>query len=330
MVQIKGKKEMEERIMIKLGLIGLGKWGLNHLRSLKELECNLAGVSDVDAKKREIAEEYGVTFFEDYRKLLKEVDAVVIATPTDTHYDTAKNCLEHGKHVLVEKPIAENSKRGRELVELAEKNNLILSVGYLYRFNNSIKRVKDLLREIGEIQYITARYIHSTKPPRRDSGVIINLGIHVIDILNFILNTLPVKVYAKKKNLLSKVFEDSASIVFDYKDFFATIELSCTHPEKARDMWIIAEKEKLYVDYFNQYIVRYPLKVSYDTVERMEPIKETPQKNEPLKDELKYFIELVGDKHDFKKNLGRENYYTTRLCELSLESATTGKEMVVE
>jgi len=321
---------MEERIMIKLGILGLGKWGLNHLRSLKDIDCQLIGVYDIDKTKKKLSNEYGVTFFDEYRKLIEKVDAVVVVTPINTHYDIVKNCLLTGKHVLVEKPIVEDSERAIELVKLAKKNNLILSVGYLYRFNNSIKIVKDLLKEIGEIQYITARYIHSTKPPRRDSGVIMNLGIHVIDILNFVLGITPVKVYAKKKNLLSKVFEDSALIVFDYKDFFATIELSCAHPEKARDMWIIAEKEKLYVDYFNQYIIRYPLKVSYDAVERMEPIRETLQKNEPLKDELRYFVELVDGKHDYKENIGGENYYTTRLCELSLESAKAGREMIVE
>ncbi|HID25923.1 MAG TPA: Gfo/Idh/MocA family oxidoreductase, partial [Thermoplasmata archaeon] len=133
--------------------------------------------------------------------------AVVIATPTDTHYDVVKNCLKNGKHVLVEKPIASSSQQSKSLVKLAESNNLILSVGYLYRFNNAIRKTKELINEIGEIQYITARYIHSTKPPRRDSGVIINLGIHVIDVLNFITDRIPEKVYAKKKNLLSKVLK---------------------------------------------------------------------------------------------------------------------------
>lgn len=317
--------------MVSIGVIGVGKWGLNHLRSLREIKCNLVGVSDVDVTKREIAEKYKVTFFEDYMKLLEKVDAVVIATPTDTHYDVVKNCLKNGKHVLVEKPIASSSQQSKSLVKLAESNNLILSVGYLYRFNNAIRKTKELINEIGEIQYITARYIHSTKPPRRDSGVIINLGIHVIDVLNFITDRIPEKVYAKKKNLLSKVFEDSASILLDYNGFFSSVELSCTHPEKARDMWIIAEKEKIYVDYFKQIVIRYPVEVSYERIERKESVKENITVNEPLKDELKYFINLVDKKSvDPEGNLGRENYYTTRVCELCLKSAQTGREMVVE
>jgi predicted dehydrogenase len=320
--------------MVKIGLIGLGKWGKNHLKSLSELDCNLVGVSDVTESKKEIAEKYGLDFFQDYKKLLPFIDAVVITAPTDLHYETVAYCLNAGKHVLVEKPISLTSEESKKLTDLAKSKNLILSVGYLFRFNNSILCVKKLIKEIGEVQYITCRYIHSTKPPRKDSGAILNLAIHPIDILNFITDKKPVKVYSKKKNLLSKNLEDSAVIIFDYKDFFATIEVSCTHPEKKRDMWIIAEKEKLYVDYFNQKIIRYPIIVSYENVERKDPLEEEIVANEPLKDELNYFIKFVEKKNqkevDNSENIGQENYYTTLMCELAIKSAETGKEMMIK
>jgi len=320
--------------MAKIGIIGIGKWGKNHLRSLSDIDCNLIGISDVDIKKKKLAEEFGVKFFQDYKQLLGEVDAVTVTAPTDTHYQIVIDCLNTGKHVLVEKPIATTSEQSEELVSLAKSKNLILSVGYLFRFNNAIKRVKELLKEIGEIQYITCRYIHSTKPPRTDSGAILNLGIHPMDILNFITGKKPIKVFAKKKNLLSKQFEDSAVVMFDYGEFFATIEVSCTHPEKKRDIWIIAEKEKIYVDYFNQKVIRYPLNVTYEKVERNEPFEENISANEPLKDELKYFVELIDEKDRNGivdvENIGREEYYTTRACELSIESAETGKEMIIK
>lgn len=319
--------------MVKIGVIGIGKWGKNHLRSLSEIDCDLVGISDVDIKKKKLAEEYGIEFFEDYTKLLEKVDAVTVATPTDLHYEVVTDCLNAGKHVLVEKPIATTSKQSKKLTDLANSKNLILSVGYLFRFNNSIKRVRELVKEIGEIQYITCRYIHSTKPPRRDSGAILNLGIHPMDILNFITDKRPVKVFAKKKNLLSEQFEDSAVIMFDYGNFFATIEVSCTHPEKKRDMWIISEKEKIYVDYFNQKIIRYPLTVTYEKVEREESFEESISINEPLKDELTYFVKLVKEKGKKEildeENIGKEEYYTTRACELSMKSAETGRGIMI-
>lgn len=319
--------------MVKIGVIGIGKWGKNHLRSLSEIDCDLVGISDVDIKKKQLAEERGIEFFEDYTKLLEKVDAVTVATPTDLHYEVVTDCLNAGKHVLVEKPIATTSKQSKKLTDLANSKNLILSVGYLFRFNNSIKRVRELVKEIGEIQYITCRYIHSTKPPRRDSGAILNLGIHPMDILNFITDKRPVKVFAKKKNLLSEQFEDSAVIMFDYGNFFATIEVSCTHPEKKRDMWIISEKEKIYVDYFNQKIVRYPLTVTYEKVEREESFEESISINEPLKDELTYFVKLIKEKGKKEildeENIGKEEYYTTRACELSMKSAETGRGIII-
>jgi len=316
--------------MVKIGVIGVGKWGKNHLRVLNEIDCELIGISDADLSKKELSEKSNIKFFSNYSDLLKEVDCVTIAAPTNLHFNIVKECLESGKHVLVEKPIADTSEKAKQLVELADKNDLILSVGYIYRFNNSIIRLKELMNEIGKIQYITCRYIHSTKPPRTDSGAIINLSIHPIDILNFITNTKPGKVFAKKSNLLSKTLEDSAVITLDYNDFFATIEVSCTHPEKKRDMWIIAENEKLYIDYFSQKITRYPIKVSYEKVEKQDIFEENIISNEPLKDELKYFIEVVKTNKKKKmsniQNIGREEYYTTRICELSVESAESGKE----
>jgi predicted dehydrogenase len=317
--------------MLKIGIIGIGKWGINHLRSLKEVDCDLVGISDVNTKKKDIAEQYDVDFFNDYQKLFDEVDAVSITTPTDLHYKIVYDCLQAGKHVLVEKPISESSKKGNELVMLAKSNNLVLSVGYLYRFNNSILLLKKIIPSLGRIQYITGRYLHSTKPPRKDSGVIFNLGIHLIDILNFIICRIPKSLYASKKNLLSPIFEDSASIQLNYDDFFASIELSCMHPDKARDIWVIGEKETVYVDFFSQTLMRFPLKVTYDYIERKEIIHEKIIANESLKDELKYFVNLVGKKNiDLNKNIGKENYYTTRVCELCLESTEKKKEVIVK
>ena len=88
------------------------------------------------------------------------------------------------------------------------------------------------------------------------------------------------------------------------------------------------------MDYFNQKIIRYPLNVTYEKVEREEPFEEDISANEPLKDELKYFVELVDEKDQNGivnvENIGKEEYYTTRACELSIESAETGKEMMIK
>ncbi|MFC1729987.1 Gfo/Idh/MocA family protein [candidate division KSB1 bacterium] len=322
-------------ILVKIGVIGAGKWGVNHIRSLSKLDCGLVGLADPDPKKEDLAKEHNIKFFKDYKKMLPLVDAVTIVVPTDLHYDVVKDCLENGKHVLVEKPITLVSERAKELVELARSKNLILSVGYLFRFNNSVKRLKELMKDVGKVQYINGRYIHSSKPPRKDSGAIINLSLHLIDVLNFILEKRAEKIYCKKKNLLSEKFEDSAIMILDYGDFTANLEVSCCHPLKKRDMWIIAEKEKIYIDFFEQEITRYPLVVSYENIERKDEIKENIENNEPLKDELKHFCEVVAKAKSSNEpmkdelNIGKEEYYTTRICELALKSAEEGKELEI-
>lgn len=313
--------------MIKIGIIGLGRWGRNHLRILSETNCELIGFADIDETKERLAKKYGTKFFLDYKKMLPEVDAVTVVAPTDKHYEIVKNCLEAKKHVLVEKPITLNSKEAKELVSLAKKSGLILSVGYLYRFNAAVKQLKKIIKEIGKIQYITARYIHSTHPPRKDCGAIFNLGIHLIDILNFVLEKMPKKVFAKKNNLLNKHLEDSANITLDYGSFVATLELSSCHPLKKRDMWIIASKKKVYADFLEQIIKVYPLTVSFEKVITKKEKNIELRKNEPLKEELKHFCECVENKKT--DNLGKEEYYTTKVCELSLESAESGEEKLL-
>ena len=98
-------------------------------------------------------------------------------------------------------------------------------------------------------------------------------------------------------------------------------------------MWIISEKEKIYVDYFNQKIVRYPLTVTYEKVEREESFEESISINEPLKDELTYFVKLIKEKDKKEildeENIGKEEYYTTRACELSMKSAETGRGIMI-
>jgi hypothetical protein len=99
-------------------------------------------------------------------------------------------------------------------------------------------------------------------------------------------------------------------------------------------MWIIAEKEKIYVDFFNQKILRYPIIVSYEQIKHEQIIEEKINPNEPLKDELEYFIKYIQEKKKKKisyyENIGKEDYYTTRICELSIKSAETGKEMIIK
>lgn len=327
--------------MVNVGVIGSGKWGENHLRvysELKEFDCQLVGLADIDASKKTLADSYGILFFQEFKQLLPLVDAVSIVVPTTLHYAIVKECLTAGKHVLVEKPITLDADQARELVAIAKEKNLILSVGYLFRFNPSVAALKKLLMsgDLGKIQYIHSRYIHSSKPPRTDSGVIFNLGIHMIDVLNFILGQFPKKVYCKRINFINQKHEDSAVIIFDYGSFFAEIEVSCCHPLKKRDMWIIASKKKIYADFLEQTLKLFPLSIEEGAVVKSAEENLEVHKNEPLKEELRYFVEVIK-KHKNNNgayqqivNIGEEEYYTTKICQLALQSAHFKRDLDVE
>lgn len=321
--------------MVKIGLIGCGRWGENHAKKLKELPCIFTGISDTDENKRAFAKNLDIPFFPEYRELLSSVDAVSVAVPTLLHYQIVKEALGAGKHVLVEKPVTLTSNATKELVQLAKEKRLILSVGYLYRFHPAVQTLKEMLKTAGKIHYIAGRYIGGQNRLWADSGAILNFGIHMIDILNFVLGVRPQKVYSKKQNLLDPEREDSATVTLAYDQFFATMELSCVHPEKERDIWIIAEKQKIHANLATQNMRIYNF--SIDAQGRREgisaPVEVSIEKSDPLTSELAYFIQCVEnhtpERFSEIENIGREEPDTTQICECARRSALTGEEITI-
>ena len=306
--------------MLRIGVIGAGKWGSNHIRVFQELQsegmCELIGFSDRDRDKKGA---FGCQYYESYKELLKFVDAVSIAVPTDMHYEVVKDCLLAGKHVLVEKPITLNSEEAGELIKISERENLILASGYIYRFNPAVLKLKGRMSEFGTIHNITMRYIHSHKPPRRDSGVIFNLASHLFDILLFLIGV-PKKLVCMKTNYISEEREDSAVILADYGDFYASLEVSWLHPLKRRDAWIIASERKVYVDFLEQKMVEHFIEVRQEETINRGFADVKIDKKEPLKEELKHFI-VCSERGEKPVNDAFSGYIVTKLCEIALKSA---------
>ena len=306
--------------MLRIGVIGAGKWGSNHIRVFQELQsegmCELVGFSDRDRDKKGA---FGCQYYESYKELLKFVDAVSIAVPTDMHYEVVKDCLLAGKHVLVEKPITLNSEEAGELIKISERENLILASGYIYRFNPAVLKLKERMSEFGTIHNITMRYIHSHKPPRRDSGVIFNLASHLFDILLFLIGV-PKKLVCMKTNYISEEREDSAVILADYGDFYASLEVSWLHPLKRRDAWIIASERKVYVDFLEQKMVEHFIEARQEETINRGFADVKIDKKEPLKEELKHFI-VCSERGKKPVNDAFSGYIVTKLCEIALKSA---------
>ncbi len=166
----------------RTAVIGVGYLGRFHAQKYAVLpESQLVAVVDASAEARErVAAELGCRAVADYRELLGEVDAVSIATPTPTHFSIASDCLEHGVHVLVEKPITETLDEAAALVALANRCRLVLQVGHLERFNAAILALEGTL---GVPRFVESHRLAPFKERGTDVNVVLDLMIHDIDLI---------------------------------------------------------------------------------------------------------------------------------------------------
>jgi predicted dehydrogenase len=182
--QVETQKPLATPQPLKVGLIGVGNMGQHHARVLSLLKnVKLVGISDVNVEHGlETASKYKARFFEDYRDLLKYVDAVCIAVPTRLHYEVGIACLEAGIHVLIEKPIAATIEEAEALVNAAAESQCILQVGHIERFNPVFQELSQVLKT----EKVLALEAHRMSPyshRANDVSVVLDLMIHDIDLL---------------------------------------------------------------------------------------------------------------------------------------------------
>ncbi len=316
--------------MLRIGVIGAGKWGANHLRILSEAPCKLVGIADTDEQNGLLlAGKYGIQFKRDFVELIPMVDAVTVATPASTHFEIAAACILEGKHAFVEKPLSLTMSHAQELVILANQRNTVLVVGHLYRLNPAVIRLKEELKTIGLVQSARLRYMNLNMEPPPDCGIIFDYGSHLIDLAVFLLERNPEKLICIEPDVLSIERGKSASILLDYGDFTATLELSWLHPrQKRRDAWFVGQKGSIYADLLTQ-------NITTRGWEKIPPGKASItnqniqiEQKEPLKEELWHFIDCI-EKGVKPVNSGEEACRVVRLCELALESNQIGCEVRV-
>jgi predicted dehydrogenase len=174
--------------MLKVAVIGVGYLGRFHAQKYAQLaECELVAVVDARAEARDaVAAEVGAQALGDYRGLLGKIDAVSIVTPTAAHFPVARDFLESGAHVLVEKPITETPEEARELIALAGQRGRILQVGHLERFNSAILGAEQDLRAP---RFIECHRLAPYKERGTDVSVVLDLMIHDIDIVQTLVGS---------------------------------------------------------------------------------------------------------------------------------------------
>ncbi len=290
---------------VKVGVIGLGFMGSAHARVYSQLkDCELVGICDSNSEKKQLAKMYNCKFCEDSADFLEEdLDAVSVCTPTPMHRDVVIEALEKGKHVLVEKPFADTLRNGEEMARKAEKTDRLLAVGYIERFNSAVRKLKKIV-DFSQI-YSTVSIRFGPLPPRtKYAGVFLDLASHEIDILNYLTKTQPEVLYTHVSSRSDNDFEDYAYISLKYGHMHSHIEAGWLPNYKLRFIHLYGNEKFYTLNYAQQNlkVCRAPPKAKMEhgswkdilwlsrNVEENIPVSS----NEPLKTELKCFIESVN------------------------------------
>jgi predicted dehydrogenase len=247
---------------VRVGVIGFGQWGPNHVRNFSMMEnCEVARVCDASEARLKAAQKLfrGVQVTKDAAAIIgaTDLDAVIVATPTGTHHALVKAALEAGKDVLCEKPLARTSAECRELMELAAAKGRILMVGHVFLYNSGVLHLKvDLDRgELGRIYYMDAVRTN-LGPVRSDVGAIFDLASHDISIFNFLLGTLPVEVSATGNSVLQKGVEDVGFLTLYYPSgIVCHAHASWLNPRKVRQLTVVGDHKMAVWDDMNNLVM---------------------------------------------------------------------------
>jgi len=284
----------------KICVVGAGRWGKNHIKTLHELGC-LAGIVEASADVRtEFKEKYpGIKTFTTVRDAIKEdFDGFTVATPAETHYDVAKFIIEQGKHVLVEKPITTRLAEARHLKELAEENGVNLMTGHLLLFHPAIRKMKELITsgKIGKLEYIYSNRLN-LGAVRTEENILWSFAPHDISIFQCLIGNMPVEVLSRGGAFLQPHIHDSSMTVLTYpNNIVGHIFVNWLHPFKEHRLVVVGSKGMFsYEDSSDDKSLLFYEKgidwIQGEPIKRDGPTEIIPfDPKLPLTEELKYFV----------------------------------------
>lgn len=278
--------------MKRIGVIGVGYLGQHHARIFSGLDgAQLSFVVDADIERaREIAGKYGCAYCADYRDIIDRVDALSIVTPTTLHYGIARDCIDAGKDILIEKPITCTVDEAEDIIRTAADRGVIVQVGHLERFNPAVVALHPL---IGEPVFIEAERLSPFLGRGTDVDITLDLMIHDIDIVLALLSRAARNVtVADIKATGSPVLTETIDIARTWLEFGdgvqALVTASRLSPEKSRKLKVFQRDSLLLLDYQAMEIRRF-FKRGGEIVEESVGV----EKREPLMEELRDFVECI-------------------------------------
>jgi len=309
---------------MKIVQIGTGGWGKNHTRILSELGV-LVAICDTNLEKsKEYGEKYSVNYYQSLDELLKseEFDGAFVVTPTSTHTEIAIKLLESKKHVFVEKPMTYKSEDGEKLAKLAEKNKVILTCGYIERFNPAVNVVKKMVNDKKFGELVMLEFHRENRMPLhiKDVGIIYDTSVHDIDTANWLFNEMPQVVFARSGKIRHER-EDFANIMLGYKnDKVAIISSNWITPKKVRKFSAVCTEAIISSDFISQEII-----IEKDKgIEKIEN-----EKQEPLLKEIENFIDAISNKTE-QIVKSQEAVNVTKIAEAALLSSQKGTPIYLD
>ena len=298
--------------------IGTGGWGKNHTRILSQLGV-LVAVCDANTERsKEYGEKYSVNHYDSLDDLIKfeEFDGAFIVTPTSTHTAIATKLIEAKKHVFVEKPMTYDSSEGEKLKDLAQKNKVVLTCGYIERFNPAVDIVKNYVKEKKYGELVMLEFHRENRMPLhiKDVGIIYDTSVHDIDTANWLFDEMPYVVFARSGKL-NHEHEDFASIMLGYKDNKTAIIFSnWITPKKVRTFSAVCKDAVIVSDFISQEI-----KIGKKDETEIPRIEQ----KEPLLLEIQNFLGAIQGKNDLVVK-PQQAVNVTKIAEAALLSSQKG------
>ena len=329
---------------LKIGIIGLGRFGRCYFKTFNQLDsasvvwvCS-AEENDIKEALETVNNKSDIKTTVNYKDILndKEVDAVAIITPGSTHYSLTKEALKSDKHVIVEKPLAFNSKNAEELIVISDKKRKVLMAGHLHLFNPGIIKLKADIKSglFGKINYIHS-FGAGNGPIRLDMSALWDYFPHDVSILLYLLDECPLSLSVNGASYINKGMEDLVTMDIKFpRNIFATAIGTWLYPLKKRELVVVGEK--LYA-VFDDYAAKDKLRyydmgngdaqgkaAMGDNDYRAVDIEDT----KPLTVQLKHFLDCIQNNKD-PLTSGKEALEVVKVLEYA-EKSLKNNGLVVE
>lgn len=309
------QKSFKPSKILRAAVIGIGSMGRHHVRNYAQIpNVDLVGISDLDeVVGQTLSTKFETVFYKDYKKLLEieRPDIVSLAVPTKLHHKLALDIIRRNIHVLIEKPISYTVDEAKEIIEEAKRVGVKVTVGHIERFNPAVVKLKELIADgkLGTIVSVMARRAGTIPARIKDANVIVDIGVHDIDLLNFILESKPQNIFASGGRAILKKYEDYADIFLEYPNsqnglkITGHIQVNWLTPVKIRKLNITGTRGYVVVNLLTQELILFDTEYTQDFDDFDDYIGKFKESNgkkitvdlkEPLRLQIESFITSVS------------------------------------